>query len=94
MAAPANSLAYAGLGVVPADLLNTYVQTVFNYAALRNFPALSNMCVCVLGTVAPNDGGQGHFYYNATSTATDNNSTVIVPNGLAGNGAWLRLTGI
>ena len=93
MTAPSNSVAYAGQGVVPADLLNTYVQTVYNYAALRNFPALSNMCVCALGTVSPNDGGQGHFYWNSTSASADNNSTVIVPNS-AVQGAWIRLTGI
>ena len=94
MAAPSNAVQYAGQAVVTADQLNTFVQTVYNYASLRNFPALSNMCVCVLGTTAPNDGGQGHFYYNASSTASDNNSTVIVPNGLTGSGGWLRLTGI
>ena len=83
----------SGQGSVSADQLSTFVQTVYNYAQLRTFPALNNMSALALGASAPNDGGQGHFYYNATSTAADNNSTVIVPNGVT-QGAWLRLTGV
>ncbi|MDE2096647.1 MAG: hypothetical protein KGL39_05315 [Patescibacteria group bacterium] len=94
MSAPANAIQYAGIGTVTADNYNTYVQVVYNYAALRTFTGLSNMVVCALGTVAPNDGGQGHFYFNSTSTSSDNNSTIIVPYSAAGQGAWLRLTGI
>ena len=49
------------------------------------------MIVQVLGAVTPGDGGQGVYWYNASSTAPDNNSTVIVPTGSVGYGAWLQL---
>jgi hypothetical protein len=93
MTAPYPQVAYSGVGTIGADAYNTFVQVVSSYAQLRTFTGLANMVVCALGTNTPNDGGQGHFYYNATSTATDNNSTVIVPYGSVA-GAWLRLTGI
>ena len=93
MASPSNQLSFAGQGNITADLLNTYVQVAANYAAMRAFTGLSNMVVVALGTVNPNDGGQGNFYFNSTSTAADNNTTVIVPSGST-QGAWLRLTGI
>ena len=93
MTAPAPSVQTQGVGVVSADQFNTFVQGVFNYAQLRTLTGQGSMCVCALGTVSPNDGGQGHFYWNSTSTSADNNSTVIVPNS-AVQGAWIRLTGI
>ena len=64
---------------------------MLNYAQLRNFTGLSNMVAEVLGAVSPGDGGQGKYYDSAASTAADNNSTVIVPNG-AIQGAWLALS--
>ena len=93
MTAPAPLVFYQGLGVVAADQLNTFVQTVTSYAQLRTFSALGNMAVFAEGASAPGDGGQALFYYNSSSTATDNNSTIIVPYGNVA-GAWLRLTGI
>lgn len=93
MAAPSNAVQQIGVGAVSADQYNTYVQVAYNYAALRQFTALSNMVCCALGTTTPNDGGQGHFYFNATGSYTDNNTTIIVPYG-AIYGAWLRLTGV
>jgi hypothetical protein len=93
MTAPTPTVSQQGIGVVPADLLNTFVQICVNYAQMRTFPGLTNMVILALGTYAPNDGGQGHFYWNATSVAADNNSTIIVPTGVT-QGAWIRLTGI
>ena len=90
---PAPVVSVQGQGSVSADLLNTFVQTVVNIAALRNFTGLNNMVCVVQGTSTPNDGGQGTYYYNSSSTAADNGTTVIVPNGNV-RGAWLRLTGI
>ena len=50
--------------------------------------------VCIVqGSAAPNDGGQGTYFYNSASTATDNGTTIIVPTGNT-QGAWVRLTGI
>lgn len=90
MSVPANSVWFPGIGSVPADQLNTYVQTVLNYAQLRTFTGQTYMLVNVLGAVSPADGGQGLFWYNASSTAADNNTTVIVPSG-AVMGAWLYI---
>lgn len=90
MTAPLPAVYQPGIGAVSADNLNTFIQGVLNFAQLRTFTGLSNMAVNVLGGVSANDGNQGLFYYSDTSTATDNGSTVIVPNG-ALVGAWLRL---
>ena len=93
MTAPAPAVTYQGQGVLNADLVNTFVQTVVNIAALRGFVGLNNMVCIVQGSTAPNDGGQGTYYYNSSSTATDNGTTIIVPTGNT-QGAWIRLTGI
>jgi hypothetical protein len=90
MAAPLPTVSQQGSGVVPADLLNTYVQTVATFAQLRAFTGLTSMCVSVLGGAATNDGLGGLFVYSASSTAADNGATVIVPTG-AIQGAWLKL---
>ena len=93
MTAPAPQSFAQGQGAVSADCLNTFVQTVVSIAALRGFTAYSNMVCIVQGSVSPNDGGQGTYYYNSASTATDNGTTIIVPTGST-QGAWIRLTGI
>jgi hypothetical protein len=93
MAPPVPAVQQNGLGSVSDDNLNTFVQACLNYAQMRTFPGVPTMAVLALGTYAPNDGGQGHFYWNATSTSPDNNSTIIVPTGYT-VGAWERLTGV
>jgi len=93
MSAPAPTVYYSGIAEVGADGLNTFVSVVSNYSQMRSFIALQNMVVCALGTTTPNDGGQGHFYFNLGTGYVDNNSTTIVPIGYLG-GAWLRLAGI
>lgn len=87
---PSPAVFYNGQGSVNADQLNTFGQVCQNYAQLRGFTGLSNMLMVVLGETSPGDGGGGLFYYNSTSTATDNNYTVIVPTGNV-QGAWLAL---
>ena len=89
MAPPLPTVAQQGQGSVGADQINTYVQVVQNFAQLRTFTALNDMCVSVLGGASEGDGSQGLFWYDSTSTATDNGSTVIVPTGASG--AWLLL---
>lgn len=82
-----------GIGAVPDALLNTFVQGGAVVADLRAFVGLTNMTVFLVGTSTPNDGGQGMFTWNATSTqADDDGSTCVAPNGLLA-GRWLRLTG-
>ena len=93
MSNPSNYVLAQGQGAVSADNLNTFVQTAVNIAALRGFSGLSSMVCIVQGSISPNDGGQGTYYFNSASTATDNGTTIIVPTG-ATQGAWVRLTGI
>lgn len=90
MALPSPTVYVAGPGFVGADQLNTFVQNVLNVAELRTFPGLTDMTILLLGTSTPDDGGQGFYYYDATSTAIDNGTTVIRPTGLT-VGAWLLL---
>jgi hypothetical protein len=92
MAPPSPFVQIQGGGAVTADNLNSFVQTVLNYAQLRTFTGLTSMAAFAQGATAPADGGQGFYYYNAASTASDNGGTVIVPTG-AIQGAWLRLVG-
>ena len=89
MAAPSPTVSQQGLGVVPADQLNTYVQTCTNLAQLRAFVGLAGMRADLQGYVSAGDGGGGPFYWSSGSY-TDNGVSIIVPSG-ASNGAWLRL---
>jgi hypothetical protein len=87
---PALAAQFPGLGSVSADNLNTFVQSGCLLADLQVFSGLSSMTVYMLGYVAPGDGGQGFFYWNATAGPTGNNTTIIVPYG-ALIGAWVRI---
>ena len=89
MAPPLPSVTAQGSGVVSSDQFNTYVQVAQNFAQLRTFTALNDMAVFCLGGVSEGDGLQGWFWYNSTSSAVDNGSTVIKPTGAGG--AWLLL---
>lgn len=93
MSSPAQTVFQAGLGSITSDNLNTFVQVVLNLPQLRTFTGLTNMAALVLGAVAPNDGGQAFYYYNASGNYVDNGTTTIVPTG-ASSGAWLKLTGV
>jgi hypothetical protein len=87
---PSPAVSAQGQGAVSADLLNTFVQTVTNFAMLRNFTGLTSMVADVQGGATPGDGLGGRFWYSASSTAPDNGATVIAPTG-AIQGAWLKL---
>lgn len=79
-----------GQGSVPAAWLNRAVQNVDNMAALRATPGIDGQSVWVQGTAVQNDGGQGQFSFNSTSTDPDDNGvTAVVPFGYT-KGAWLR----
>lgn len=80
-----------GLGAVNADQLNTYGQTCDSLTDLRGFIGITGVQVYARGTSAPNDGGQGQFYWDDGSTGADDNFSIIVPNGVL-QGAWLRLS--
>ena len=46
---PSPAVSAQGQGAVSADLLNTFVQTVTNFAMLRNFTGLTSMVAEKLG---------------------------------------------
>jgi hypothetical protein len=51
---------------------------------------VSEFTTCYLrGTTTVDDGGQGHFYYDSSSTATSDDISIITPT--SGTGRWLRL---
>ena len=90
MANPAPANFNNGVGAVSGDNFNTFTQTVYNVAQLRNFTGQNNSTVLLLGFVAPNDGGQAFYLYLSGGPYVDNGTTIIVPYG-ALTGAWLRL---
>lgn len=92
MTAPANAVYATGTGTVNGDNLNTFTQQCATVVAARAFTGTVGMGMWLQGTSAPNDGGQGPFYWNATSTASDDGgATVIAPTGST-VGRWLRQT--
>lgn len=89
MVVPANFAAVQGQTVISADNLNTTIQTVYNYAALRAFSsAVANQVVFCMGSVSPLDGGQAHYIWSPTATGPDNGNTIIMPTGNV-QGAWV-----
>ena len=75
---------------VSGDNLNTFVQTFATAAQLRTLTGVSGMEVALQGISAVGDGGQGNFCWSVSSTAADDNATVIRPTGVT-VGAWIRL---
>lgn len=80
-----------GIGVIGAGQLNAYTIGALNTAVMRTVVGQPGMSMYLQGITVPNDGGQGLFYWNYMSIAPDNNSSVIVPNGVV-QGAWIRQT--
>lgn len=91
MGIPSNAVQANGVGVVTDDELNTFVQVDQTAAQLRGFVGLTGMAVIMMGATAPNDGQGGIYYWQAGASFIDNGTTVIVPPGASGQGAWLRL---
>jgi len=81
---------FQGVGTVPADTLNAYTMTAATASLLRAVTGLTGMAIYLQGVSAPQDGGQGFFYWNSTATGPDDNFTVIMPQGQI-TGAWVRL---
>lgn len=91
MTVPALLVFANGPVAVTGDNLNTFVQTAQNAAQVRTISGKSGMAIMLQGISTPGDGNGGFFYWNGSSTASDDNLDVLVPNGTA-PGAWLRLT--
>jgi hypothetical protein len=70
-----------------------YLKPVTSIAALRLIDVSlidDNQYIGLLGYYGEGDGGGGQFFWDATSTATDNNGTIIQVTGVA-TGRWIRL---
>lgn len=80
-----------GTTLVTDAYLNGLVQSTPLATDLREFIGVSNMQVSASGSTTPGGRGAAIFQWNATSTATDNGTTVIQPNG-ALTGRWLALS--
>lgn len=90
MSVPSLTVYQNGTNQVNGDQLNTFTQSATTVANLRTFVGVKGMEVNLQGFTAINDGGQGQFYWNSTSTATDDAGvTTVVPNGVT-QGAWIR----
>ena len=63
--------------------------TYTNVAALRAATPANGTIAYTAGYYTPGDGGGGEFIYNSTSTATQDNGTVITPT--SGTGRWLAI---
>ena len=75
-----------------ASLGSTQVQSFNSIAALRlrSGTTIANAAK-TLRYYSTGDGGGNSFYWDSTSTATDNGGTVIMPTAVSGAGRWLAL---
>jgi len=75
-----------------ASIGSTQVQSFNSIAALRlrSGTTIANAAK-TLGYYAAGDGGGNSFYWDSTSTATHNGSTVIKPTAVSGAGRWLAI---
>jgi len=91
LTAPTPTTYIQGQGAVTADGLNTMVQTCANVAQALSVTGVPGMCLNLLGLSTPADGGQGLFYWNASTTTAGDNVSIIAPPGAGGTGAWVRI---
>jgi hypothetical protein len=71
------------------DIIGTLIK-VDTMAQLRLSEGESNQGAMLLGYYAAGDGGGGQFYWDASSTDTDDGGTIIQSTGIA-TGRWKRL---
>ena len=75
-----------------ASLGSTQVQSFNSIAALRLRSGTTTANAAkTLRYDSASDGGGNSFYWDSTSTATDNGGTVIKPTAVSGAGRWLAL---
>lgn len=68
----------------------TGIPSVDTLTALRALSAGAYATVYVLGHTTAGDGGGGPFIWIASSTATDNDGTIIRPGSAPATGRWIR----
>ena len=75
-----------------ASLGSTQVRSFNSIAALRlRSGTTAANAAKTLGYYSAGDGGGNSFYWDGTSTATDNGGTVIKPTSVSGAGRWLAV---
>ena len=79
-------------GLITANKGVTGIQ-VSSISALESFPVptTDGLTMQVLGYSSEGDGGEGVFFWNASSTATADGATIVIPTGYTGTGRWQRL---
>lgn len=82
-----------------ADLIANAVKSYLNFAAMRAAAAPSpvsgqTVIAIAAGQTTSSDTRGGAFYWNATSTATDDNFNTIQPSAITGAnaGRWIRVS--
>lgn len=65
-------------------------DTTLNIASLKLIEGRSNQRIFILGYYTAGDGGGGQFYWDTTSTDTDNGGTIIKATGVT-TGRWKRI---
>ena len=75
-----------------ASIGSNLVQSFNSIAALRlRIGTTIANAAKTLGYYAAGDGGGNAFYWDSTSTATDNSATIIKPTSVSGAGRWLAV---
>lgn len=72
--------------IVATKKFNTYAEQMAYVGAY-----VDGQKADVLGYYAIGDGGGNSFYWDSTSTATENNGTIIKPTNVSGAGRWLAV---
>jgi len=96
LASPASSNAVGAGPVAGADLVANAMKSYGVFANVRaaNVPVLvsgQTLIVSVEGAISVGDGLGGLFWWSPTSTASDDNATVLDPTNESANGRYLRL---
>ncbi len=91
MSAPQLTQFVQGQGSVSADMLNGFEQTCDYALQLRSFIGTTGNQVFARGLSAPNDGYAAPYYWDSTSSASDDGISVIAPNGAGATGRWIRI---
>lgn len=66
------------------------MEKIVNIAELKQRVGVANSNISLLGYYSAGDNGGGEFYWDSTSTETDNGGTIIQVTGVA-TGRWKRL---
>lgn len=66
------------------------MEKINNIAELKQRVGIANSNISLLGYYSAGDGGGGEFYWDSTSTETDNGGTIIQVSGVT-TGRWKRI---